>query len=144
MENEFDYDVYMLCPVRNATSDEKEFLEKYKAKLEEMGFEVLYPGTDTVQEDPTGGCKIVFDHCDEILSSRTVHAFYNPKSEGSKYDFGSSFIEHRRRGLDILLMNREDVEEIVKKQKEDGMTKSYEMVLLHFDDIADPSTRIKI
>ncbi len=142
MEKEFNFDVYMLCPVRNATQEEKEFLKNYESKLEEKGFKVLYPITDTVQEDPTGGYRIITEHCDEILSSRAVHVFWNGKSQGSNVDLGSSLIENRRRGLDIILMNREFVEVLVKEQKENGINKSYERVLLHLDDMADSYTRI--
>ncbi len=71
------------------------------------------------------------DHCDEIANSKSIHIYWNPTSSGSKVDLGSSLIEHKRRGLDILLMNRDFVEDIVKEQKEKGLTKSYEMVCLN-------------
>jgi hypothetical protein len=156
MEQEFkredgsEIDVYMLCPVRNATDKEKNFLEEYKKKLEEKNLIVHYPATDTKQEDLTGGYRICMDHCDEIMNSKTVHIYWNSTSTGSRVDLGSSLIEHRRRliehrrkRLDILLINRDFVEKIVKEQEEKGMTKSYERVLLKLDDIADSSTRIK-
>lgn len=134
MEQEFEYDVYMLCPVRNATDEEKEFLENYKSKLEEKGFKVLYPATDTPQEDPSGGYDLVMTHCDEILNSRTVHVYWNEKSEGSKVDLGKSLMEHRRRGLEVILVNREHVKGLVGEQKQKGLKKSYEMVLAQLDD----------
>ena len=133
----------MLCPVRNATDEEKNFLGDYKKRLEEKNLIAHYPATDTNQEDETGGYRICMDHADEILTSKTVHIYWNPKSTGSKVDLGSSLIEHRRRGLDILLLNRNFVEAIVEEQKEKGIAKSYEMVLLTLDDMADSSTRIK-
>jgi len=44
------YDVYMLCPVRNATKEEKGFLENYRDQLLSKGLKVLYPAIDTKQE----------------------------------------------------------------------------------------------
>jgi hypothetical protein len=142
MKKNYLYDVYMLCPVRNATIVEKSFLTSYKWELEEKGLKVHY-SAETPQEDETGGYRLTMDHCNEILNSKTVHVFWNPESIGSKVDLGSSLIEHRRRGLDVLLMNRWQVEKIVKSQKSKGIPKSYEMVLLHLDSIADNTTRIK-
>lgn len=141
MDKDFLYDVYMLCPVRNATLVEKTFLLDYKLKLEKKGLEVHY-SAETPQEDSTGGYRLTMDHCDEILNSKTVHVYWNPESVGSKVDLGSSLIEHRRRGLDVLLMNRWSVEKIVEEQRGKGIEKSYEMVLLHLDSIADNSTRV--
>ena len=143
MKKEFKFDVYMLCPVRNATEEEQRFLENYKQKLERKNLVAHYPATDTEQKDSSGGYRICMDHCDEIANSKSIHIYWNPTSAGSKVDLGSSLIEHKRRGLDILLMNRDFVESIVKEQKEKGLTKSYEMVLLKLDDIADSSTRVK-
>ncbi len=60
MEKEFKFDVYMLCPVRNATEDEQRFLENYKQKLEEKNLVAHYPATDTKQEDPRGDIEFVW------------------------------------------------------------------------------------
>jgi len=150
MEKDYLYDVYMLCPVRNATDEEKKYLLEYKKKLEEKGFKVHY-SAETPQEDETGGYGIVTDHCDEILNSKTVHIYWNPSSQGSYVDLGSSLIENRRRGLDILLMKKNIVRKIVDTQKKDwiekkmeGFPKSYEMVLLYLDSIAEEETRISL
>lgn len=144
MEEEFLYDVYMLCPVRKATPKEKEFLKKYKQKLEQRGFKAHYPADDTIQEDDTGGYRICKDHCEEIFKSRTIHVYWNGQSTGSYVDLGTSLGEHHRRGLDILLMNRKDVETIVKKQEKQGIIKSYERVLLKLDRMANNLTRISL
>jgi hypothetical protein len=139
----YKYDIYMLCPVRKATKEEKQFLEEYKGELESRGFKVHYPATDTIQEDETGGYRICMDHCKEIGESEAVHTYWNGDSTGSYVDLGTSLFEHYKRGLDIILMKRGSVEEIVKKQKEGNILKSYERVLLHLDDIANSRTRIR-
>jgi len=139
----FKYDVYMLCPVRKATEEEKSFLEEYKKELESKGLRPHYPATDTIQKDETKGYRICMDHCKEIDESETVHVYWNGGSTGSYVDLGTSLFEHYKRGLDIILMKRDLIEKIVKQQEKENITKSYEMVLLHLDDIANSRTRIR-
>ena len=81
----------MLCSVRNATDEEKTYLLDCKRRIKEKGFKVHY-FAETSPGDEIGGFRIVMDHCNEILNSRTVHAYFNPSSKGSKYDFRSSLI----------------------------------------------------
>jgi len=144
LEKKFDIDAYMICPVRNATPEEQIILEEYKKKGVEKGLVMHYPATDTDQEDETtGGYQILKDHHGEISNSRAVHVFWNKDSKGSYHDLGSAMNEHYRRNLDILLINKEKIQKEVEEQKTKGMTKSFEMVLLYLDRIADPFTRIE-
>jgi hypothetical protein len=143
VEYEYEDDAYMICPVRKATKEERRFLKWYKKKLEKKGFKVHYPATDTVQEDETHGYRICIDHCREISRARTVHVYWNRDSPGSHVDLGTSLLEHYRRGMEILLINRSTVGKIVEQQKKEGLNKSYEMVLLHLDSIAKSKTRIR-
>ena len=137
-----DFDIYMLCPVRKATEEQVAFLRGYKQKQEARGCWVHYPGDDTVQDDESGGYRICMDHCNEIAHSKTVHA-YRVASTGSYVDLGTALREHQRRGMDILLINRKDVEALVEEQTTKGILKSYERVLLKLDDITKSSTRMK-
>lgn len=139
---ERDIDIYMICPVRKATEEQKKILVDYKNQQEAKGLKVHYPANDTNQEDETGGYRICMDHVGEIQRSKTVHTFW-VASTGSYVDLGTALNEHKARGLDMLLINREDVEKIVLEQKLQGINKSYEIVLLKLDDIADNSTRLK-
>jgi hypothetical protein len=140
--DDYKFDIYMLCPVRKATDEQKAFLKEYKRKQEARGLKVHYPADDTNQEDKTGGYRICEDHCGEIASSKSVHAYWTA-STGSYVDLGTALREHFRRNMDILLINRKDVEKIVTEQRNKGITKSYEMVLLKLDDLADNATRLE-
>lgn len=142
MSKYFKYDIYLLCPVRNATESEEKFLTEYKSRAHELGFNLLYPATDTKQKDLEGGYNICMDHAEEILNSRASHIYWNQTSTGSHVDLGSLILEHKRRKMDILLVNRDYVEKLVQEQLSKGIEKSYERVLLRLDDIADDSTRI--
>ena len=61
----------MLCSVRNATDEEKTYLLDCKRRIKEKGFKVHY-FAETPPGDEIGGFRIVMDHCNEILNSRTV------------------------------------------------------------------------
>ncbi|OYT36471.1 hypothetical protein B6U91_01135 [Candidatus Pacearchaeota archaeon ex4484_71] len=136
------YDVYVICPVRGAEKSTLDFLEKYKHALVKKGAKVLLPTTDTNQDDPSGGYNIVESHLNEMYGSREAHILWNKNSGGSKVDLGSVLIENARRGMKILLINRGAVEEMVRDQRENGIFKSYEMVLLKLDEEYDGNLRL--
>jgi hypothetical protein len=138
-KSDYDYDVYVICPVRNATDEEQEFLEQYKQTLESRGLKVCYPAISTNQDDDSGGYQICHDHCHEIARSREIYVYWNGKSTGSYVDLGCALMEHFTKGKKVILVkeSRDCVEEIVEKQREKGITKSYEHVLLKLDDLAN-------
>ncbi|VVB80545.1 Uncharacterised protein [uncultured archaeon] len=129
-------EVYMICPVRKATADEREFLEAYKVEMEKRGFNAHYPATDTNQGADLGGYRICIDHCDEQKRAKQIHIFWNTGSTGSYVDLGTSLYLHRSEGKPIKLILRKPVQELVKANEAKGVMKSYEHVLLHVDDLA--------
>jgi hypothetical protein len=133
----YDYDVYMICPVRKATPEEIESLKAYRDGLEAEGKKVCYPAESTDQDDKSGGFQICEDHTREIVGSEEIHIFWNPDSRGSYVDLGTAFSRHFIEGKNIRLINRDTVEEIVTQQEASGIPKSYERVLLRLDDLAN-------
>lgn len=129
-------EVYMICPVRKATNEEKEFLEAYKAEMKKRGFNAHYPATDTDQGADRGGYRICMDHCGEQKRAKQVHIFWNTGSTGSYVDLGTSLYLHHAEGKPIKLILRRPVQEIVRAHEEKGVMKSYEHVLLHVDSLA--------
>jgi len=125
--------IFIICPVRGATESEQEFLCEYIARLESDGNNVHYPLRDTEQVDPLGGYQICSDNYSAIVSSDEVHIYWNKSSNGSLFDLGISFNEHKTRGMPIRIINRGDVEKIVESQE---IGKSFEQVLLRLDDLA--------
>lgn len=125
--------VFVLCPVRDATEKEKEFLGDYVEKLENQGYKIHYPPRDTEQVDPLGGYGICSENSRAIMESDEVHVYWNKKSQGSLFYLGTSFNEHKIRGMKIRLANRKDVETIVEEAQK---PKIFEQVLLKLDDLA--------
>ena len=82
--------IFIICPIRNATEEQKTTLEKHISSLESKGHLVYYPARDTDQTDPIG-----FAICDEnfkgMRDADEVHIFWDEKSSGSLFDLGMAF-----------------------------------------------------
>lgn len=96
----YKYDVFVICPVRNATGDETNAIESYIQRLEAAGKKVYWPYRDTDQKD-TSGTRICSDNGSALYHSKEVHVFYNKDSQGSRFDLGMAFILKKP----ILLIN---------------------------------------
>lgn len=97
--------VFVICPVRGIDDREKQFLDSYVAGLESNGIGVHYPPRDTKQDDENG-LNICSQNRKAIEDSDEVHIYYNPNSEGSKFDLGMAFMSKKP----IKLINLKDVQ----------------------------------
>jgi len=83
--------IFLICPVRNATDEQKSHMMGYIDGLESQGHSVHYPARDTKQEDETGGWNICTQNKNAILWADEVHIFWDDKSTGSLFDLGVAF-----------------------------------------------------
>lgn len=114
--------IYVLCPVRKATEEEKQFLDQYVANLEADGHTVHYPPRDANQADPSG-LEICTTHREALREADEAHLYWKGSetgqgSEGSVFDFGMIFMADKK----VVLIN--DVERTPHK--------SYTNVLLDY------------
>jgi nucleoside 2-deoxyribosyltransferase len=107
--------IFIICPVRNMTADERIALEAYIHKLESQGNTVHFPPRDTNQNDPTGW-NIIAQNRAAIEGCDEVHIFWNKDSQGSMFDLGMAFAFRKP----VTLINT----------VEPTPTKSFENVLL--------------
>ena len=122
MEFTYDYDVFLICPVRNATPDQKAEMQSYIDGLEAQGKKVYYPARDTNQNDIVGW-QICGDNRWAIKHSKEVHIFYDPASTGSLFDLGMAFATHKY----LKLVN------IDKVEATDG-TKSFNNLIRYWNE----------
>jgi hypothetical protein len=120
MAKSIEKTVFMICPVRNATPEEKIFLEEYMKNLESKGYKVYYPPRDTNQNDPIG-LNICSENRAGIRNSDEIHIYWNPGSSGSGFDFGMVFMAEKP----IKLINKDKIPKT--------LCKSFENVLLELD-----------
>lgn len=109
--------IFLICPVRGISDEEKELIDKYVEKLENEGYKVHLPYRDTDQNDKIG-LRILKDNTKALQKADEIHIWYNKNSRGSIFDFGEAFIL----GKPIIIANPE----AVKPTEE----KSFENVLL--------------
>lgn len=99
----FLYDVFLICPVRYASDEQKVRMENYIARLEKSGKKVYYPTKDTNQIDETG-LRICVDNTDAIRKSREIHIYFDPESRGTLFDLGAAFMAQKK----IVIANPDD------------------------------------
>lgn len=99
------YDVFLICPVRNATPEQKAIMIDYITNLEREGLSVYYPARDTNQIDETGGWNICTANKEAILSSKEVHIFWDDTSSGSLFDLGMAFCADKK----LVIVNQEAI-----------------------------------
>lgn len=102
---QYEFDVFLICPVREANEKQKQRMMAYIEKLEADGNRVYYPARDTNQVDDTG-YRICEDNRRAIVHSREVHIFFDPGSKGSLFDLGIAFAWDKT----LRIVNPEDFE----------------------------------
>ena len=80
--------VYILCPVRKMTDDEKEIVEKY---IDEMSKEFEVHSYKNVEQNCKTGSSIVLAHQKALEECDEVHVFWNCESTGSHFDLGMAY-----------------------------------------------------
>ncbi len=98
--------IYLICPVRNATEEQKKRMLQYIADLESAGHQVHYPARDTKQEDETGGWNICTTNKNAILNADEVHIFWDDKSSGTLFDLGMAFCANKK----LVVVNPETID----------------------------------
>lgn len=100
----FVYDVFLICPVRDANEDQKKRMTEYIANLEHQGLRVYYPARDTYQVDHIG-FRICTDNTKAIRDSAEIHIFYDPESRGTLFDLGVAFALKKK----LIIVNTDEV-----------------------------------
>ena len=113
--------VFIICPVRNASEEQKKQIADYIARKEHEGTSVYYPARDTDQTD-TIGIKICDKNAWAIGMADEVHVFWDKNSNGSLFDLGIAWALRKP----IVIINADEVSE------ERG--KSFQNVLLHWTE----------
>jgi len=95
--------IFIICPVRGITDDEKKIIDDYVSILESNHMKVHYPARgDTNQDDPVG-LNICSQNRAAIKHATSVCQHYNPTSTGSVFDDGMSFFA----GKPLFIINNE-------------------------------------
>jgi len=85
--------IFLICPVRNASSEITEQIKAYVAAREAEGYEVHWPARDTDQTD-THGLSICLTNFRAMINAEEIHIWFDPESYGSVWDEGGLFMLH--------------------------------------------------
>ncbi len=96
-------DVYLICPVRNASEETRAQMDRYVSNLEASGISVHYPPRDVDQSDDGVGLELNATHRDAMLACREVHVVWDPSSLGSHFDLGMAFMLSATKSLPIII-----------------------------------------
>jgi nucleoside 2-deoxyribosyltransferase len=102
--------IFIICPVRNATEEQKNAIKSFISLLEEHGNKVYYPDKDTNQTDLIG-YRICEDNRKAIENADEVYIFWDKNSQGSLFDLGMAFAYKKP----LYIINFNEVEETPTK-----------------------------
>ncbi|MBU1198531.1 MAG: hypothetical protein KKF46_06040 [Nanoarchaeota archaeon] len=94
---------FWICPVREIDEKEKALLQDKLERREKVGVQVHFPPRDTNQDDPIG-YKICTENKNAIKNADMIRIYYNPKSKGSMFDLGMTFMADKP----LLLINTDN------------------------------------
>ncbi len=102
-----DKKIFLICPVRNATPEQRKWIEDFTKEKQESGYRIHAPHLHTNQNDPYGGgyfiCK---QNAEAIASSEEIDIYYDQSSTGSVFDLGVAYALHKP----LKLLNKEEIE----------------------------------
>ena len=97
--------IFLICPVRNATQEQREWMEQFVEEKKQEGYIVHAPHLHTRQVDLFGGYAICTQNAEAVASSQEIDIYYDQSSTGSVFDLGVAYALHKP----LRLLNKEQV-----------------------------------
>ena len=82
------FESFLICPVRNATPEQIEAIERHIAALEADGEKLYWPYKHTVQTGDPVGVRICTDNRRAMFHADIVRLWFDAGSKGSCFDMG--------------------------------------------------------
>ena len=109
---------FVICPVRHAEKEQKDWIEGFVSMKRKQGYIVHYPDKNTVQEDILGGYNICLQNASAIATSESIDIYYDQSSTGSIFDLGVAYALHKKLNLlnaeEIVYRDNDFVDQLVK------------------------------
>ena len=97
--------IFLICPVRNATQEQRQWIENYVREMYSQGYTIHAPHLHTRQTDLFGGYAICVQNAQAVASSEEIDIYYDQKSTGSVFDLGVAYALHKP----LKLLNKDDM-----------------------------------
>lgn len=89
--NPIENKIFLICPVRNATTEQKIWIENFVQEKYNNGYTIHAPHINTRQKDIFGGYAICRQNAEALASSSEVDIYYDKSSTGSVFDLGVAY-----------------------------------------------------
>lgn len=105
ISNPINNKIFLICPVRKANLEVKEWIENFTKEKEQQGIILHAPHLHTVQTDMFGGYTVCIKNEQALASSAEVNLYYDQNSMGSAFDIGAAYYF----GKPLLLLNATEI-----------------------------------
>lgn len=105
VDNPVENKIFLICPVRNATDEQRKWIEDFAREKYEDGYTIHAPHLHTRQTDLFGGYAICKQNAEAVASSQEIDIYYDQSSTGSVFDLGVAYALHKP----LRLLNKEDI-----------------------------------
>ena len=103
--NPIDKKIFLICPVRNATEEQRKWIEEFVERKTQEGYIIHAPHLHTNQVDPLGGYGICKQNSEAVASSEEIDIYYDQSSTGSVFDLGVAYALHKP----IKVLNEKEI-----------------------------------
>ena len=110
--------IFLICPVRNATEEQRKWIENFTKERINEGYRIHAPHLHTRQTDLFGGYAICMQNAEAVATSEEIDIYYDQTSTGSVFDLGVAYALHKPLKLlnseDIKFNNEDAIDKIIK------------------------------
>lgn len=119
--------IFLICPVRNATEEQKKWIEEFVVEKYNDGYTIHAPHLHTRQMDLFGGYAICMQNAEAVATSEEIDIYYDQSSTGSVFDLGVAYALHKPLRLlnnnEIVFDNNDFIDNIVESWPYNDMKK---------------------
>ena len=103
--NPIENKIFLICPVRNATENQKKYIEDFVTEKYVDGYKIHAPHLHTRQNDLFGGYAICKQNAEAVATSSEVDIYYDQSSTGSVFDLGVAYALNKP----LRILNQEQI-----------------------------------
>lgn len=100
-----DNKIFLICPVRNATDEQRKWIEDFAKIKYNEGYIIHAPHLHTRQTDFFGGYAICKQNAEAVATSNEIDIYYDQSSTGSVFDLGVAYALHKK----LVLLNKDEI-----------------------------------
>jgi hypothetical protein len=104
-DNPTNNKIFLICPVRNATHEQRKWIEDFVVDKYNEGYSIHAPHLHTRQTDLFGGYAICKQNAEAVASSSEIDIYYDQSSTGSVFDLGVAYALHKP----LKLLNKDEI-----------------------------------